>query len=78
MRSPYSCTAPRPHPGDRIVRAFGPLKPHARSVLAWVLRCAERAGERRTLAQLGDWQLRDIGISRADADDEAAKPCWRV
>jgi len=49
-----------------------------RGILAWAARCAERAAQRRTLAQLTDWQLRDIGISRAEADAEAGKWRWRA
>lgn len=49
----------------------------ARTIRTWILRCAERADERRILAQLTDWELRDIGISRAEADAEAGKCRWR-
>ncbi len=38
----------------------------------------ERAAQRTHLAALGDHALKDIGISRADADREAAKPFWRA
>ncbi len=38
---------------------------------------AERAGQRRALAALDDPALKDIGVSRADAAAEAAKPFWR-
>jgi uncharacterized protein YjiS (DUF1127 family) len=48
------------------------------TIRAWILRCAERSDERRTLAQLNDWELRDIGIARAEADAEADKWCWRA
>jgi len=37
----------------------------------------ERAAERRHLLTLDDRMLRDIGISRADAANEARKPFWR-
>jgi uncharacterized protein YjiS (DUF1127 family) len=36
----------------------------------------DRARERRTLLGLSDRQLRDIGISRADAGREGDKPFW--
>jgi uncharacterized protein YjiS (DUF1127 family) len=36
----------------------------------------ERASQRRALSMLTDHQLKDIGISRADAVREAAKPFW--
>jgi uncharacterized protein YjiS (DUF1127 family) len=34
------------------------------------------AEQRRQLAQLGDAQLKDIGLSRADALQEAERPFW--
>jgi len=54
------------------------LIPPARGILAWALQCAERSAQRRALAQLTDWQLRDIGISRTEADAEAGKWFWRA
>lgn len=44
---------------------------------AWVTQCCARLAERRELAQMADWQLRDLGITRAEADAEAAKWFWR-
>lgn len=38
----------------------------------------DRARSRRQLARLDDRQLRDIGVSRTDADREAAKPFWKA
>jgi uncharacterized protein YjiS (DUF1127 family) len=46
----------------------------AEAFLAW----HDRARERRALMQLSDEMLHDIGISRAEAHGEAAKPFWRV
>jgi uncharacterized protein YjiS (DUF1127 family) len=43
------------------------------AALAW----HDRARERRALMELSDHMLRDIGISRAEAQGEAAKPFWR-
>jgi uncharacterized protein YjiS (DUF1127 family) len=34
--------------------------------------------QRRQLAQLSDAQLKDIGITRADAEREASQPFWRI
>ena len=45
----------------------------AEAFLAW----HDRARQRRALMELGDHMLRDIGISRADACREAARPFWR-
>ncbi len=37
----------------------------------------ERAKQRRALRELNDHLLKDIGLSRADAEHEARKPFWR-
>ncbi len=37
----------------------------------------DRTDGRHTLRKLDDRMLRDIGISRADAEHEAGKPFWR-
>ncbi|MGF1501903.1 MAG: DUF1127 domain-containing protein [Paracoccaceae bacterium] len=41
-----------------------------------IFRISEVRRQRRTLARLTDAQLRDIGVSRADADAEASRPFW--
>ena len=41
-------------------------------VLLW----QQRAAERIHLARLSDHHLKDIGMSRADVEAEAAKPFW--
>ena len=38
---------------------------------------AERAAERRHLAELDDHMLKDIGLNRADIAAVADKPFWR-
>ena len=38
----------------------------------------ERQRQRRALLRLDDHMLKDIGISRCDAEREAAKPFWRI
>ncbi|MBE9557166.1 MAG: DUF1127 domain-containing protein [Proteobacteria bacterium] len=38
----------------------------------------ERSRQRRRLAQMDDRLLRDIGIDRIAAMEEAAKPFWRT
>jgi uncharacterized protein YjiS (DUF1127 family) len=37
----------------------------------------ERARERRVLSEMDDTLLRDIGLTRGDARDEAQQPFWR-
>lgn len=41
---------------------------------AWLARIRQR----RSLASLNDDLLRDLGLSRADADAESRKPFWRT
>jgi uncharacterized protein YjiS (DUF1127 family) len=47
------------------------------AALAWAASSIGRARQRRALACLDDRLLRDIGLSRAAAAREAAKPFWR-
>ena len=68
---PFIVAAPIAQQGVHAARIVGCL-------LAWVWHCAERSGQRRNLAQMTDWQLRDIGISRQDADAEASRWLWRA
>jgi uncharacterized protein YjiS (DUF1127 family) len=44
------------------------------TVLDW----QERARQRHRLGEMDDHLLRDIGLSRADLEHEAAKPFWRA
>ena len=37
----------------------------------------ERARQRRALSELSDELLKDIGVSRADAEHEAGKSFWQ-
>ena len=48
-------------------------EPVLRILSVWI----ERARQRRCLAGLPDRSLKDIGISRCDALQEARKPFWR-
>ena len=43
----------------------------------YLLRCHERARQRRILEGLDDAMLRDLGLSRADVMRETIKHCWR-
>lgn len=47
-----------------------------RSVLAWLDHLVERRRSRMALLELTDEQLKDIGISRADAYREGIRPSW--
>ncbi|MFZ1427689.1 MAG: DUF1127 domain-containing protein [Geminicoccaceae bacterium] len=48
-----------------------------RVLVAWLEAAHERRRQRRALADLDDRSLRDIGLSRHQAECEAAKPFWR-
>jgi uncharacterized protein YjiS (DUF1127 family) len=53
-----------------------PLRPAAaffRAIIAGL----ERSRQRRALAQLSDSMLKDIGLTRAEAETESAKSWWR-
>ena len=56
--------------------AKAPLTSVAATVEA-VLDWFERTRQRRQLSELSDHMLKDIGLSRADVEAEAAKPFWR-
>jgi uncharacterized protein YjiS (DUF1127 family) len=62
--------------GPGLAGGFSPFVKVAADGWAWVMQRSARVAERRDLAQLSDWQLRDLGISRAEADAEAAKWFW--
>jgi len=44
---------------------------------AWIAAAAERQRTRRALALLDDRALRDVGLTRAQADAEVRRPFWR-
>ena len=48
------------------------------SIVETLLVWQERDRQRHQLASLDDRQLSDIGVSRAEADREAATPFWRA
>ena len=65
----------------RVVRAewaaafsFGSL---AASLLRRILTWSVRIRQRRSLAAVDDWLLKDIGVSRADAMREYDKAFWQ-
>jgi uncharacterized protein YjiS (DUF1127 family) len=56
------------------------LHRHQRSDRGWIALFKtwwRRMQDRRTLATMSDQSLRDIGITRCDAMNEASKPFWR-
>lgn len=79
-------TAPR-EPQRRRTRpattaATGLLAPAladaARRGLATLRLWRERAEERRRLAEFPDYLLKDMGLTRVQAQAEASKPFWRA
>jgi uncharacterized protein YjiS (DUF1127 family) len=48
------------------------------SAVDTVLDWQDRARQRHNLLAMDDHLLRDIGVSRADLENEAAKPFWRA
>lgn len=65
-------------PGRGARRFAGLPQRHRRTLLDLLLLWHARATQRHHLAQLDDAMLKDIGLSRIDAEREAAKPFWRA
>ena len=57
--------------------ALGRWRGRLDRVLATVALAMRRSASRRALPYLTEQQLKDIGIGRADALAESAKPFWR-
>ena len=51
---------------------------NARGLIALLKTWRRRAYERQVLVTMSDAMLRDIGITRCDAMNEASKPFWRA
>jgi uncharacterized protein YjiS (DUF1127 family) len=45
--------------------------------LRWYAKCSARSRERQDLGQLDDQALKDIGLTRKQAEAEARKPFWK-
>ncbi len=58
--------------------APGPRRHNADGVFAEIQRAWHRARTRRLLAQMNAQELRDIGVTPSDAQEEANKPFWRL
>jgi uncharacterized protein YjiS (DUF1127 family) len=43
----------------------------------WCARCSARSRQREALLRLDDHLLEDIGVTRQQANAEAAKPFWK-
>jgi uncharacterized protein YjiS (DUF1127 family) len=60
-----------------VTQARRPADGWLRALIARLSHCRQIQREREQLLALTDRELRDIGISRADAIHEARKPLWR-
>jgi len=82
MKNSYACPhslehgtpTPQAALGEFARRVTRTLNAASDTFLDW----QERHRQRRALSKLDDRMLRDIGISRADADSEYRKPFWRA
>jgi uncharacterized protein YjiS (DUF1127 family) len=64
-------------PAARASRRERGLQRFASVAVARLLRWHELARQRRTLLTLDDRLLKDIGVTRAEAEREASRPFWR-
>lgn len=64
------------HSGRTSRKTTEMLLGQLRSLGGWILRCAERRRGRLALLELTDDQLKDIGLSRADAWNEGNRSIW--
>jgi uncharacterized protein YjiS (DUF1127 family) len=55
-----------------------PRLPAAGELIALAAVWRQRLRQRRQLARLDDALLKDIGLTRCDAEMESAKPFWRA
>ena len=64
-------------PGDRgAVLRGSPLRALAALACARLLRWHQLSRERRALLALDERMLKDIGVTRAEAEREARRPFW--
>ncbi len=62
--------------GNRWSRS-GSLRHAALGLFQTLVTWQQRSAERQHLANISDFHLKDIGLSRADAQLEASKPFWQ-
>lgn len=65
-------------PASDEARRWPAAKARLAACLDMLFAWHERARERRALSQLSDQMLHDIGVSRSEATQEAARPFWRA
>ncbi|MEQ9556241.1 MAG: DUF1127 domain-containing protein [Rhodospirillales bacterium] len=54
-----------------------PRRPWHARLAAWLRLCRARTHQRRALSRLDARLLADVGLTRAEAARECAKPFWR-
>jgi uncharacterized protein YjiS (DUF1127 family) len=69
------CSQSTPLPPSHTIEIPFPFRGWGRCALR-LLRCYERQQQRRALRELDRHMLRDIGITREQAEAEARKPFW--
>lgn len=74
----WGSLSPSSRPSRNQARFAGSPGEVCRNLLDLLLVWQERAAQRRALTQMDRHMLKDIGISRAAALDEARKPFWRI
>lgn len=74
MHTSSTSSTPRPSLLASVVAAVRGFGWMVDRLMDW----AERAHQRQTLTGLDDHLLKDIGISRVEAEHEAAKPFWKA
>jgi uncharacterized protein YjiS (DUF1127 family) len=77
LRSSFATLAGTGHRAAASAGQVGGARELLRNAGETVLTWLERAQQRRHLRTLSDHMLRDIGLSRADVENEAGKPFWR-
>lgn len=61
----------------RFLRPLAWLKSGAQALVSLLRRWRRNQQDRLTLSQLSEYQLKDIGISREQWQEEINKPFWR-
>lgn len=65
------------HDSFACARGYLDVGCRLRRALAWLQRAVQVSRQRRALYRLDDSALHDLGLSRADAWQEADKPFWQ-
>jgi uncharacterized protein YjiS (DUF1127 family) len=72
ITSRKGAAAPSYHDGAETGRSAWEMR-----FLRWCARCSARSRQREALSTLDDHLLDDIGVTRRQANAEAAKPFWK-